>query len=508
MTFLLREILLEGLGIESDLNWGTDETGISAIDLKLLPPGSGALIAKIAELGKIFKRLEEATEEQTENPYRQAILDSVDSYLDSYRTSILEADTQICDDLLTTITALTAHLEPFQHELKYINKIFQPLISLKPLQMLNKIHENVVTSPPPIDKKLGVIEHSLHQVAIAQLDGYLYFHQKLPDIFEFKDNRIIYSSTESADFLDKRNSDLLLLIVNVTSDCPDLFDKTDPPGLDRMEQWINVVSHVMSALLAQRLQQQWPKYYDSLSLLFTKRSDYSSIISCRLLLPNATAYNIDFVIKKLGFQVKIVPELKWPKFTLKCNLQPPLDMVVTQEHQQFISDLTHFLYSLSITDESLKDLWVIMKKKTQSFRFISKIMSLVKVIKDHLVFAIIVPSLAMLSRDPSKITDYLRFKAQFNGFITNLRSLFPADNEDLFKAVHSIQQAIVDTRGLLCFRIDTSGQTDEQILDQLLEISSTVNKDIRTIAETLNTGSEQGIETIRTIERIIGSSTA
>lgn len=503
MTFLLREVLLGSLGIDSDLNWGTDETGISAIDMKLLPPGSGALIARISELGKIFKKLEEATEEQTDNPYRQAILDSVDNYLDSYRTTVLEADSQICDDLLTTLTALTAHLEPYQHELKYVNKIFQPLISLKPLQMLNKIHENVVTSPPPIDKKLGVIEHSLHQVCIAQLDGFLYFHQKLPDIFEFKDNRIVYSNPGNADFLDRRNSDLLLLVVNVTSDCPDLFDKTDPPGLDRLEQWINVVSHVMSVLLAQRLQQQWPGYYDVLNLLLTKRSDYSSIISRRLLLPNATAYNIDFVIRKLGYQVKIVPELKWPKFTLKCVLQPPLDMVVTSDHQSFIADLTHFMYALAITDEALKDLWVVMKSKTNSFRYISILMSLIKAIRDHLVFAVIVPSFNLLSGDPAKITDYLKFKATFNGFISTLRGLFPSENEDLFKSVHSIQQAIIDTRGLLCFRIDTSSQSDDQILDQLLEISSIVMKDARVITEALNTGSEQGIELVRTVEKIL-----
>ena len=64
MTFLLREVLLGALGIESDLNWGTDDKGISAIDLKLLPPGSGSLISRITDLGKVLKRLEKITDEQ------------------------------------------------------------------------------------------------------------------------------------------------------------------------------------------------------------------------------------------------------------------------------------------------------------------------------------------------------------------------------------------------------------------------------------------------------------
>ena len=504
MTFLLREVLLGALGIDSDLNWGTDENGISAIDLKLLPPGSGSLIARITELGKVLQRLEKLTDEQSDDPYKQAIYDSVDNYLDSYRSTILQADQEICSELLTTLTGLVARLEPFQHELLVVDEFLSSLLSAKPLEMLNKIHDIVVTSPPPIDKKLSVIEHSLHQVTIAQLDGYIYFHQKLPDIFEFKDGRIIYQKGGKALFIDARLSNLLLLIVNVTSDCTDLFNKTDPPMLSDLQQWINVVSHVMSALLSQRLKQTWPSYYKILSsILFTGRSDLISSLARRMLNPHTTGYDISATITSFELPLKINANYRNDGLTLTCVLQPPLNLVVTDKNQEIIGNMSRFFIMLNVSEEALKDIWILAKSLSKSYRYVSLLQMLVKTIKDYIVFSIITPALCKLDPTGEKITDYLKFTAEFGNFIGFLISSFPYDSIELYKAMNQFSNEIVGLRTIILKKVKKV--TDKQFLAQITTNTQTFVDLASTIKDCLNINTEESIAMCRMVDSITSS---
>lgn len=504
MTFLLREVLLGALGIESDLNWGTDEKGISAIDLDLLPAGSGALISKITELGKVLKRLENITEEQNDNPYRQSICDSVDNYLDSYRSTILTADQEICSKLLTTLTGLVARLEPYQHELLYVDKYLNSLLSSKPLEMLNKIHEIVVAAPKPIDEKLSVIEHSLHQVAISQLDGFIFYHQKLPEIFDFDNGRIVFSQGQSAKFIDSRLANLLLLIVNVKSDCTDLFDKTDPPNFSDLQLWINAVSQVTSALLSQRLQQAWPSYYMILSsILFIGRSDLISTLARRLLNPHTTSYNVSAVISTFNLPLKVVPDYRKEGLTLKCVLQPPLDMVVTPEYQDIIGKMSRFFFTLAKMEEALKRMWLVSRKMPMSYRYVSLLQMLVKTIKDYTVFSIITPAIVKLDPTGEKITDYLKFKVEFGNFIGMLVATLPYHNSDLSKASNKLSSLIVGTWSIV--KSQGNQINDRLLIQQLLSITDDVEEAARTIVDVLDIKTEESIELRAMTERIFES---
>ena len=98
-SYILREVHLLAYGIDSDIDWDSSGNGISAIDLQLFPPSASSLILKIKELGKIYLLLESLTSKQQDNPYFQALFDSVDNYLDKYRDAIVQCDYKIRDKL-------------------------------------------------------------------------------------------------------------------------------------------------------------------------------------------------------------------------------------------------------------------------------------------------------------------------------------------------------------------------------------------------------------------------
>lgn len=496
MTFLLREVLLSSLGIESDLDWiGDDSDKISAVSLDLLPPGAGALIKKIANLGKIYKILEELTNDQAIDPYKQAILDSIDSYLDSYRTSVLEADQEICAEMLTTLTGLVAHLDAYQHELKFIGKIAPKLLNSSPLEMLNTIHNYVVTSPPPIALKLATFESSLHQVAISQLDGYVFYHQALPDIFKKRDDgQIIYSDNSNASFIPPQLSTLLLLIVNVVNHCAGLFDKTDPPGYSQLAQWTAAVSHVTSALLSQHLQEQWPPFINALSnVFFGSRGDYMMAIARKMMQAHVTGYEIDFMFKKLGIGSNLTSKTTKLGLSLRVKIDPPLDLVVTDEAQELLSDIFMFLVEIQKAIESLKDLWILARKHKNSFLIIHLMLHYFITLQSFVIFDIITPSLTVLVIAGKDINDYLKFKAEFTTFIMRLAGLFPATDIEIQDHTSLLCKAIVDVWKILV--VDNHGERldDAELEHQFLEMFKAAKEHMEPIENALNKRDEQGI---------------
>jgi hypothetical protein len=494
MTFLLREVLLGALGIESDLSWGTSKEELSAIDLELIPPSAGALIAKIIALGNVYRFLEEATENPQANPFCQALYDSTESYLDQYRSTILKADAAIRSGLLTTLTGLVAYLEPFQHELHFVGRVLPPLISATPLAMLNKMHEFVVISPPSISAKLSAFERAIHQVAITQLTGFLFYRQQLPDIFEHNGARVQWAKSLDVTFIPSQIAELLLLIVNVADRCEDLFKDVEPPEYDQMTAWVVFMAKTSSALLAIKLNELWPKFFCGLkSIWLLGRFDYIQQISQKLLLPFVSSYDVNLLVSKLSPDFDLKFELVPAGVTIRARLQPPLDLIVTEEHQALLSDMFTLFMKLAVAEECAIELWQVLKRQPRLYRFIGFILQIIHLIKEYIVLVVIGPVISRIERAGGEITDFLKFQSEFAAFVLQLVAVFPVGNPDFQHAIALISEKTAEMRELLIAKELVKKMSFGQILDLAVEVGREVALGASTVGGILGVNEENGL---------------
>lgn len=506
MSHLLREVLLGALGIDSDLQWGTSKDELSAIDLELIPPSAGALISRITELGKVYRFLEETTQTQQSNPYCQALYDSIENYLDQYRSTILQADSEINSGLLTTLTGLVAYIEPFQHELQFIGRILPPLIAATPLEMLNKIHEYVVVSPPSISVKLVAFERALQQVAMSQLTGFLFYHQQLPDIFE-RGKRIIYAKSLNVTFIPMQLAELLLLIVNVTDHCNDLFDETDPPEFEQLMPWIAFMAKTSSEILAKRISELWPNYFYTLkSIILLQRFDYIQILSRKMLQPFVSSYDLNLVFHKLNPAYNATLELLPSGLTIKSQLKPPLDLIVTDNQQAILSDMFKILMKLAVAEEAIGDIWKAAKRrKLRLFKLVGFLHQILEAIKEHVVFVVIVPALLPLEAASSDIKDFLKFQGQFAAFVLRITSSFPADNPEFQNAINNLCDKMVEMSEILVGKGLVDKVSEDQIFEDVLgDVEKEIVIGMKVIAATLQTGEDNNIRLSERMEKLIG----
>lgn len=505
MSYLLREVLLGALGVESDLKWGTSHGELSAIDLKLIPPSAGALIARITDLGMIYKKLEDTTQEQQLNPYCQALYDSIENYLDQYRSTILKADEDINSGLLTTLTGLVAYVEPFQHELQFIGRILDPLIIASPLEKLNKLHEYAIVSPPSVAKKLLSFEYAIQQVLVSQLNGFLFYKQQIPDIFEeTKDHRIIFYHNVNATFLPRQLAELLLLIVNVSSHCTDLFNETNPPEFDQLTQWTASMAHTTSTLLAININEQWKDFGIVLrSLVLIGRSDYITIIARKALQPFVSSYDLNNVISKFEDKFDVALEVSTRGITINLKLSPPLDLIITPDHENVLIEIFRVFMKLAVAVESLKDLWVATKKFPQIYTFVGFTLELISVFTEHIIFVAISPPLARLQKAAANITDFLRFQGEFSTFIMNLTAAFPATNPDFQLAVNELSDKVIQMRDLLIGKEKIAKATLKQMQEIIQEVGADINAGAQRIMKILSGNDETGVNLISRLEKLM-----
>jgi hypothetical protein len=496
MSFLLREALLGSLGIESDLTWGTSKEELSAIDLELIPPSAGALIAKITDLGNIYRALEESTETQQGNPFCQALYDSIENYLDQYRSTVLKADNEITSGLLTTLTGLVAYLEPFQHELQFVGRIVPPLISATPLEMLNKMHEYVVISPPSIAAKLSAFESAIHQVAINQLIGFLFYHQQLPDIFErpIAGKQIIYSKGLTVTFIPAQLSELLLLIVNVSDHCVNLFKDMEPPDFDQLIPWIAFMAKTSSNLLAARLSELWPKFFYGLkSIWLLCRFDHVRALSHKMLQPFVSSYDLNFLLSKLSPESNLVLELVPSGLQIHSKLEPPLDLVVTADHQTVMGEMFKIFMKIAVAEQALAELWQAAKRKPRLIRFIGFVVQVICLVKEYIVLVVITPAVTRIEKAWLGITDFLKFQAEFASFVLQLSATFPAANPEFQNAIHLIADKVAEMRELLIGKDLLSKMTFDQVMEVVADVGKPVVVGAAQLGAFLNAGEESGI---------------
>lgn len=502
MSYLLREVLLGALGVESDLKWGTSNGKLSAIDLKLIPPSAGALIAKIIDLGNIYKKLEDTTEEQQLNPYCQALYDSIENYLDFYRSTILKADEDINSGLLTTLTGLVAYLEPYQHELQFIGRILDPLMIAAPLEKLNKLHEYAIVSPPSIASKLSNLEYAVQQVSISQLNGFIFYKQQLPDIFEkAKDGRIVYYNNLNVTFLPRQLAELLLLIVNVSSHCQELYDDVNPPEFDQLSQWTASMAQTTSTLLAAKIREQWKEFANVLrSLVLIGRSDYITLIARKALQPFVSSYDLNNVISKFDDKFNVALEMSPQGISVNLKLQPPLDLIITPANSNALSEMFKAFMKLAVAMESLKDLWITTKHYPQIYAFVGFTFKLISAFIEHIVFVVISPPLVKLQKAAENITDFLRFQSEFNEFILNLSMSFPATNPEFQRAVNDLSDKVIQMRELLIGKEKIGKATLKQMQEIIREVGADINSGAKKISEILGGNDENGVNLIYRLE--------
>ena len=505
MSYLLREVLLGALGVESDLKWGTSHGELSAIDLQLIPASAAELIARITDLGEIYKFLENTTQEQQLNPYCQALYDSIENYLDQYRSTILKADEDINSGLLTTLTGLVAYVEPFQHELQFVGRILPPLITATPLEKLNKLHEYVIVSPPSIANKLSSFEHALQQVAISQLNSFLFYHQQLPDIFEkTKDNKIIFLNNYNVTFLPRQLAELLLLIVNVSSHCPDLFNNTDPPEIDQFVQWTAYMARTTSSLLATNIRTQWPEFANILfSIILIGRSDYIAIIARKALQPFVSSFDLNTVVSKFEDKYDITLELSTRGILIQPKLLPPLDLIVTPDHVTVLSEMFRIFMKLAVAVESLKDLWIATKKYNQIYTFIGFTLELISAFTEHIIFVVISPALVQLQKAASDIKDFLRFQGEFSAFMMNLTAYFPATNPEFQTAINELSDKVIQMRELLIGKQKIEKVTLDQMREIIREVGADINNGAKKICEMLSGDNEKSVNLAYRLEKLM-----
>ncbi|KAH0793115.1 hypothetical protein GPJ56_003010 [Histomonas meleagridis] len=503
MSYLLHEVLLGALGIKGDLEFFSSSDSISAIDLELLPPSAGPLISRVNELGNTYRMIEETIEQQQQNPYNQALYDSIDNYLDQYRTVILSAEQDITNGKLTTLTGLIARIEPYQHELQFIGRIIPPILNSTPLEMMNKLHEYSITSPPSLSSKISLFLSALHQVAITQLNCFLFYHQKIPDIFEeTSDGSITFTKSLNATFLPKQLSDLLLLIVYSSSRCTDLFSKSTPPSYTKLEQWIISMSRTTSHLLSLMLSDKWPSFYQSLSSLYLiGRSDYVSIIARKSVQPFASSYDLNCLLPKFERPFNVSFDLTKKGVILKSDLTPPIDMVVTNNHQIILSEMFRIFVRFSASEECLNDLWCETKKLPKVFGFIGLVYKLISALKEHIVFGVICPSLKTLQKSNENLTDFFKFKAMFSVFMKQISENLPITNNEFQNLMDELCDKVIYLHQLFVEKSLLQKMNSKQMFEVIAEVGNGIILCATKIGEIMNKNDEIGINLINRITK-------
>ena len=484
-SYILREVLLLAYGIDSDIDWDSSGNGISAIDLQLFPPSASSLILKIKELGKIYLLLESLTSKQQDNPYFQALFDSVDNYLDKYRDAIVQCDYKIRDKLITTLTGLIAQLEPYQFELQYFGRIMPSLVSSSPISLLNQIHEHVVLSPPSISQTFQTIEHAIHQVAIYQLTGYMFYHQTLPDLFEFKPNKSIsYAGNIGITFLPHQFAELLLLIVNLTSKHDFLFEKILPPEIDQLNRWIASMAITTSSLLADQLKEQWPPFYRILSVfILFEDLNYISAIAKRKIQGNVTAFDLNQILSRFHLPKNLISiEIPSSGIQLKFTLKPPLSLIVNEDHQKTLSDFFKIFISMETVQLALNDLWKIKtndKKTTKIlFKTVSILQTMLSRIWQYFIFTVITPSIIILEKAAENINDYLKFQTKFTTFIMKMKNCFSTFDGRIQEGMDEINKGVEALHHLLIQKNIGSVINEEDLKVEVQNLGKLITENI------------------------------
>ena len=503
MSFLLREVLLNSLGIESDINWGTSSNGISAIDIRLIPPSSGAIISKIIELGKNYKKIEEIIEKSVDNPYKQSIFDSIDNYLDLYRSEILKADEDINNEILNTLTGLISRLEKFHFEFQFILKILSNLITYNPIEMMNEIHNLVISSTLNLSETLKMIESSLQSVLITQLNGFLFYHQKIPELFQIVKNKKMCFITEIT-FLPRQLSDLLLFLLNISSNCNNLFENETPPLINNLFEWIVFVTKQMSTILTSQINNQWPSFHQILnSIYFCGRSDFISILSRRMLQTHITTFDLNFTFSKFDIKYNGYLELTSNGLSLKSKINSPLNLIVTEDYLIYLSEIFKILLYFSTSEESIKDLYRILKKYRKTFKIIHLIQHLLSSIKEYINFVIILPSITELNNNFKKYPDFIHFQQFFSNFIIKLINIFPVNNHNLIESASQLCNKLINLRELLIKKKMINNMNENSLLSILTEAIKNIIEHSNQILDIFNNGNEYGIHLSQRCIKII-----
>jgi len=489
MTCILREVLLCSLGIESDLQWGISSKGISAIDLELVSPATGSLVEKVCEIGKIFGFLEEIAMESTNNAYKKAVSISIDNFLDSFRSIVLKADENICEGKLTSLTGLIALLEPHSFELLVLKQIISKIMVMKPLDIMNYVHNSVISSPPKASEKLFLIEEALQQVLISQLESFLFYGQAIPEIFRVSNDKIIYDSTIT--FIPKQLSDVLLIIMNIAHHTKDLFAKVAPPNMDTMMKWLQTVIKLSSHVLYTKVMEQWPAFYNTLSNLYLiGRSDYISILARRLLQPHITTYDLNITLNSFKKDFHASLELSSTGLFLRSRIAAPLDLIVTQDHHTVLSEFFNVFMQISSSEEALDDIWRVSKVNTVAYRLVSFCIQLIFTIKEYIIFSVISPPLAYLKQNLESISDFLQFQIQFSQFVSSLSSAFPITNHSLIDSLALIYKQISNTYDLLINKSMHKTINHEKLVEIISDLCSDFEKHILIIIDILRNKDE------------------
>lgn len=474
MTYLLHEALLSSLGIKGDLEHTFTGSKFSKVDFELLPPCSGSLINRISQVGDSFKSLETFIEEEQDSPYYQALYESVDNFLDHYRSAVLAIEQDINSGKLTTLTGLIACIEPYQHELEFIRKIVESIENTKPLAMLNKVHEYLIISPPSLLSSIQSFEIGLQNVVINQLNGFIFYHQKLPEIFEETEaNTINYTNNSNISFIPKQYADILLSIINALASCDGIVGEIEPPNERTFTKYIASISNITSIFLSNKLKEHWPRFsYDLYSLCLIGRSDYLSVIARKLIQPNVSNYDLNLTLSRLyNFETKI--ELAEDGVLLKFKLEQPLNLIITQEFQNILSDMFNLFVKLYISELYLNEIWFETKKHLKMFKLIVLIRKLFEEIKEYIIFTINMKSYLIqnLTKD---IKDFLKFQKEFSGFIQQLLNLLPIKNNDFLKSMKDFFDSMHELHHLIFD--DNSLQTIKDIIILITDSSIKIGK--------------------------------
>lgn len=199
------------------------------------------------------------------------------------------------------------------------------------------------------------------------------------------------------------------------------------------------------------------------------------------------------MLKKLGIGSNIIAETTKVGLSLRVKIEPPLDLVVTDEAQELLSDIFMFLIEIQTAIESLKDLWILARKHKNSFLIIHLMMHYFISVQSFIIFDIITPALTALEAAGKDINDYLKFKAEFTTFIMRLAGLFPATDSEIQVHASLLCRAVVDVRKILV--ADNQGERldDAELEHQFLEMFEAAQRHMEPIESALNKRDEQGI---------------
>jgi hypothetical protein len=360
--------------------------------------------------------------------------------------------------------------------------------------MLNKMHEYVVVSPPSIAAKLAAFELAIHQVAVNQLTGFLFYRQQLPDLFERNGVRLIWAQSLAVTFIPSQIAELLLLIVNVADHCGELFNDSEPPEYDQLLPWVVFMAKTSSTLLASQLTRQWPNFFRGLrSLWLVGRFDFIRQLSQKLLTPFVSSYDLNVLVSVLSPDFNVTLELGPTGVTIRAKLMPPLDLIVTDDHQAVLSELFTLLMKLALAEESAIQLWQVLKRQPRIFRFIGFVLQILSLIKEYVVFVVIAPAMAQIERAGREIKDFLRFQGEFATFVLQLASAFPATNPDVQHAVALISEKTVELRELLIGKELLKMMTFGQLMDLTVDVGREISLGASTIGGVLGAGDESGV---------------